>query len=78
MKLRRIFSTTMIREGIKMGTKNYDPACYELAEHFLKDVPPDEHSSARGGFTAHENACHDLAMTIQKAVEDWFGPTDPH
>lgn len=50
--------------------KTYDPACYELAEHFLKDEPfgnPNE--------TSYEQACHDLALTIQKAVEDWFPTT---
>jgi hypothetical protein len=50
-----------------MSVKTYDPACYELAEHFLQDVPfgnPDE--------TSYDQACHDLALTIQQAVEDWF------
>lgn len=46
--------------------KSYDPACYELAEHFLRDEPISEHS------TPYEQACHDLALTIQQAVEDWF------
>lgn len=49
-----------------MSKDLYDPACYELAEYFLKDVPfgnPDE--------TSYEQACHDLALTIQKAIEDW-------
>ena len=49
-----------------MSVKTYDPACYELAEHFLKDEPASEHS------TPYEQACHDLALTIQQAVEDWF------
>lgn len=49
-----------------MSVKTYDPACYELAEHFLKDQPISEHS------TPYEQACHDLALTIQQAVEDWF------
>jgi hypothetical protein len=51
----------------------YDPACYELAEHFMKDVPPNENSRGHNGRTPHEQACHDLALTIQQAVEDWFG-----
>ena len=49
-----------------MPMKTYDPACYELAEHFLKDEPISEHS------TPYEQACRDLALTIQQAVEDWF------
>lgn len=46
--------------------KTYDPACYELAEYFLKDEPIGEYS------TPYEQACHDLALTIQQAIEDWF------
>ena len=54
-----------------MSKKTYDPACYELAEHFLKDEPISEHS------TPYEQACHDLALTIQQAIEDWFLPAPP-
>ncbi len=51
-----------------MSVKSYDPACYELAEHFLKGDPISEHS------ISHEQACHDLALAIQRAVEDWYAP----
>jgi hypothetical protein len=53
--------------------KTYDPACYELAEHFLQDEPcvadPD----------LHKKYLHSLALDIQQAVEDWFidVPSDP-
>jgi hypothetical protein len=52
--------------------KSYDPACYKLAEHFLRDEPISEDSTPYD--YAYEQACHDLALTIQQAVEDWFTP----
>lgn len=51
--------------------KTYDPACYELAEHFLEHEPVSEYS------TPYEQACRDLALTIQQAVEDWFNTPEP-
>jgi len=40
---------------------SYDPACQELAEHFLwKDKLDNEHNRKT------------LAQAIQTAVEDWF------
>lgn len=38
----------------------HDPACYELAEHFLSDEAATEHDCTR------------LAQHIQDAVEDWI------
>jgi hypothetical protein len=49
--------------------KSYDPACYQLAEHFLQDGPI---STAPATYRA---ACDDLAKTVQQAVEDWFYST---
>lgn len=46
-----------------MSVKTYDPACYELAEHFLQDDATDPEL-----FKKH---CHSLALEIQQAVEDW-------
>jgi hypothetical protein len=40
---------------------SYDTQCKVLAEHFLADEP---------GATPED--AHDLAQTIQDAVEDWF------
>jgi hypothetical protein len=40
---------------------SYDEQCKELAEHFLSDEP---------GATPED--AHDLAQTIQDAVEGWF------
>ena len=37
----------------------YDPACEELARHFLSDRAP-------------ARLCADLSQTIQDAVEDWL------
>lgn len=42
--------------------KTYDPKSYELAEHFLQDEPNLDCADAR----------HNLALTIQAAIEDWF------
>ena len=46
--------------------KRYDPKCYELAEHFLRDDPISDHPKKLKLY------CHDLARIIQHAVEDWF------
>ena len=48
-----------------MSIKTYDPACYELAEHFLLDEP-----CAFNPITFAKH-CHSLALEIQQAVEDW-------
>lgn len=45
-----------------MTVKTYDPKSYDLAEHFL-DAEPNLNTNA---------ARHDLACTIQQAIEDWF------
>lgn len=45
-----------------MTVTTYDPKSYELAEHFLEDVP---NLNTEGG-RDH------LAKTIQAAIEDWF------
>ena len=42
-----------------MKTKTYDPACAELARHFLEDE-------------ASESDVSELAGEIQQAVEDWM------
>lgn len=46
--------------------KTYDPACYELAEHFLQDEP------CRSDPELYKKHCHSLALEIQQTVEDWF------
>lgn len=46
--------------------KTYDPACYDLAEHFLIAEPCSDDPEL------YKKYCHDLALTIQQAVEDWF------
>lgn len=57
----------------KPNKPTYDPACYDLAEHFLQDEP-----FGNPGETSYEQACHDLALTIQQAVEDWFPKGAPN
>lgn len=42
--------------------KTYDPKCYELAAHFLSDVPQ----------LAEEGYREDLAAYIQQEIEDWI------
>lgn len=49
-----------------MTVKTYDPASYDLAEHFLQDEP------CRNDPVLYKQHCDDLAKTIQQAVEDWF------
>lgn len=44
----------------------YDPACYELAEHFMRDEP------CRNDPELFKKNCDSLAKDIQQAVEDWF------
>lgn len=46
--------------------KTYDPACYDLAEHFLQDEP------CKKDPALYERHADDLAKTIQQAIEDWF------
>ena len=46
--------------------KTYDPACYDLAEHFLRSEPCSDDPAL------YKQHCHDLALTIQQAIEDWF------
>ena len=48
----------------------YDPASYELAEHFLKDEPCHDDPEL---FKKH---CHSLALEIQRTVEDWCYTSD--
>lgn len=49
-----------------MTVKTYDPASYDLAEHFLQDEP------CRKDPELYKKHCHSLALEIQQAVEDWF------
>jgi hypothetical protein len=49
-----------------MSVTTYDPASYELAEHFLQDEP------CRKDPELYKKHCHSLALDIQQAVEDWF------
>jgi len=53
-----------------MVTKTYDPKSYELAEHFLQDEP------CRNDPDLYKKHCHNLAIWIQEAVEDWFVTPD--
>jgi hypothetical protein len=50
-----------------MVTKPYDPACFELAEYFLRDEP-----SVRGDPELFTMCCSDLASEIQDAIENWL------
>lgn len=51
-------------------TKTYDPACYELAEHFMQDEP------CRNDPKLYKENCHQLAIWIQESVESWFVSPD--
>lgn len=53
-----------------MTVKTYDPASYELAEHFLQDEP------CRSDPVLYKKHCHSLALEIQQTVEDWFFTPD--
>jgi predicted NAD-dependent protein-ADP-ribosyltransferase YbiA (DUF1768 family) len=61
-----------------MTVKNYDPASYELAEHFLQDEKAlvanvqDDPARAVEKAAEHSKNCDRLARHIQDAVEDWF------
>lgn len=46
--------------------KTYDPACFDLAQHFLADEP------CRNDPKLYERHRHTLSLAIQQAVEDWF------
>jgi hypothetical protein len=46
--------------------KTYDPACYDLAVHFLQNEPVVDDEAM------YRKYCDDLAKHIQQAVEDWF------
>ena len=56
--------------GGEMSVKTYDPAAYDLAEHFLQDEP------CRNDPELYKKHCHSLALEIQQAVEDWFFTPD--
>ena len=45
--------------------KTYDPASYDLAEHFL------QHEPCRSDPELYKKQADSLARHIQKAVEDW-------
>jgi hypothetical protein len=45
--------------------KTYDPACYALAEHFLRDEPC---AADPATFKAH---CEAMAREFQQVNEDW-------
>ena len=53
-----------------MTVKTYDPASYELAEHFLQDEP------CRKAKALYEKHADNLAKAIQTAIEDWFVSPD--
>lgn len=53
-----------------MAVTTYDPASYELAEHFLQDEP------CRKDKALYEKHADSLAKAIQSAVEDWFVSPD--
>lgn len=42
--------------------KTYDPASYDLAEHFLQEEKSE---------TSYKARCHELALAIQQTVEDF-------
>jgi len=46
--------------------KGYDPACKDLAEHFLRDEP------CAAEPALFRKQAHSLAQQIQDAVEAWF------
>jgi hypothetical protein len=53
-----------------MTDRGVDPACYDLAKHFLSGDPP-------GGkypmnLEEEKRRTDDLAQAIQRAVEDWY------
>jgi hypothetical protein len=43
----------------------YDPACADLARHFLEHEP--------GALADDSEAIDGLACAIQRAIEDWLG-----
>lgn len=43
-------------------TWTYDSKCFDLAEHFIGDGPPESAARAR---------CEALAIEIQHTIEDW-------
>ena len=49
---------------------SYDPASYDLAEHFL------QHEPCRNDPKLYKMHADNLAQHIQKAVEDWFVTPD--
>jgi hypothetical protein len=46
--------------------KTFDPACYDLAKHFLRDEPCTNNQEL------YKKHCHSLALKIQQTIEDWF------
>ena len=55
--------------------KTYDSKSYELAEQFLDGGPI--HYTTKDA-TDHMKRCHELAIVIQSAVEDWIADNPPH
>ena len=45
----------------------HDPACQDVAEHFLADESYTQETA-----TAHERRVYSLAETIQEAIENWL------
>ena len=45
---------------------SYDPASYDLAEHFM------QHEPCWSDPAFYKKQCDSLARDIQQAVEDWF------
>jgi len=54
------------RELTMPEAKTYDPACYDLAEHFMQDEP------CRNDPELYKKYCDSLAKDIQSIVESWF------
>jgi hypothetical protein len=45
---------------------SFDPQCWSLAEHFLQDEPCCQDPEL------YQLYCHELALTIQAAIENWM------
>jgi hypothetical protein len=46
--------------------RTFDPACQDLAEHFLLDEPNNKDSA-----DIHAQRVRSLSVAIQQAIEDW-------
>jgi hypothetical protein len=59
-----------------VAVKGWDPACEDLAEHFLDD--PRRRMTPSSGYALErlDEMRRELAQRIQDAVEDWFAEHD--